>query len=405
MNKTNIFIVAIIFFSYFSLLIGFYLNEDGSGTPLSGDFRDTWPYVVELTKEIFIDPTPWTLHFPMHYFLLSRLYLIVEDINIVRFLFFIVALITPFLFFTCLKEYLRKSDKIAITFISLTLLFTPSFRYSAIWANDQITFYILVFLGTFFYLRSKKSNIIPAKDINIYLYLVCFAAACYSRQFYSLLYALFLINILINYGTKTFIYFSSISAVLAMPGLAFVLKYPQIFGNLVFSGNIFNTLFGNISAILIYTFPIFFLNFYLIKQIEKKIFIFKLMISIIFFTLIYFLSDTNLMNMNGGLFFFFSKKIFGNLLPFYVSFILSFFIILCLFKGRDFLILIIIILMIAGIIVLPKYLEPLILIFFFLYSSSEYKYIFLYKPKISFLLFGYYVIYYAVSVSDFLYLF
>jgi hypothetical protein len=405
MNKKYIYIIAIIFFSYLSLLVGFYLNEDGSGTPLSGDFRDTWPYVIELTKEVLIDPTPWTLHFPLHYFLLSKLYLIVEDINKVRLIFCIISLITPFLFYICLKGNFKNSDKLAITFISLTLLFTPSFRYSAIWANDQITFYIFVFFGTFFFLKAKKSNKIPIKNIYIYFYLISFAAACYTRQFYSLIYGLFLIDILIKYGSKTFIYFSILSFVFAIPGFVFLLEYPQLFGNLVFSGNIFNTLFGNISAVLIYTFPFFIFNFELIKKIEKKYFISRLIISIIIFTLVYFLSDTAFMDMNGGLLFFFSKRIFDNLLPFYVSFILSFFIILCLFKEKDFLIFMIIILMIAGIIVLPKYLEPLILIFFFLYSSSEYKYVFLYKPKISFLLFGYYIIYYAVSISDFMYLF
>ena len=146
------------------------------------------------------------------------------------------------------------------------------------------------------------------------------------------------------------------------------------------------------------------MNFELIKKIEIKYFFLRLIISIVIFTLVYFLSDTSLMNMNGGLLFFFSKRIFDNLLPFYISFIISFFIVLCLFKGKDLLIFMVIILMIAGIIVLPKYLEPLILIFFFLYSSSEYKYVFLSKPMISFFLFAYYIIYYAVSISDFMYL-
>ena len=405
MNKKNICIITTIFFSYLSILVGFYLNEDGSGTPLSGDFRDTWPYVIELTKEILIDPTPWTLHFPLHYYLLSKLYLIVEDINKVRMMFCIISMITPFLFYICLKENHKNSDKLAITFISLTLLFTPSFRYSAIWANDQITFYIFVFFGTFFFLKAKKNNKISTKNIYIYLYLICFAAACYSRQFYAAIYGLFLIDILIKYGNKTFIYFSALSFIFAIPGLVFLLEYPQLFGNLVFSGNIFNTIFGNISAVLIYTFPIFFLNFELIKKIEIKYFFLRLIISVVIFTLVYFLSNTTFMNMNGGLLFFFSKRIFDNLLPFYISFILSFFIILCLFKGKDLLIFMIIILMIAGIIVLPKYLEPLILIFFFLYSSSEYKYVFLSKPKISFFLFAYYIIYYAVSITDFMYLF
>ena len=40
-------------FSFATLLIGFFFNEDGTGTALSGDFRDTMPYVLELKKNIF----------------------------------------------------------------------------------------------------------------------------------------------------------------------------------------------------------------------------------------------------------------------------------------------------------------------------------------------------------------
>ena len=61
----------IFYFSALTLLIGFYYNEDGTGLALSGDFRDTLPYVVELKKNLFVDPTPWTLHFPLHYILFS----------------------------------------------------------------------------------------------------------------------------------------------------------------------------------------------------------------------------------------------------------------------------------------------------------------------------------------------
>ena len=74
-------------FSFATLLIGFFFNEDGSGTALSGDFRDTMPYVLELKKNIFIDPTPWTLHFPLHYILFAKIDLFLNNIYFTRFFF------------------------------------------------------------------------------------------------------------------------------------------------------------------------------------------------------------------------------------------------------------------------------------------------------------------------------
>lgn len=403
MNKTNFYIFFLSIFSVTSLLLGFYLNEDGSGNPLSGDFFDTWPYVLELTKNFFIDPSPWTLHFPLHYFLLSKLFLLLQDSFGVRLLFCIFSIITPYLFFICLKKYNKNANLLSIVLLSLTLLFTPSFRYSAIWANDQITFYIFVFIGTYFFIKTERTNKNSLYNTDVYLYLFFFALACYSRQFYAVLYALFILNIYQKYSFKNCIIFSIFSILLAIPGLLFLFKYQVLYEKLVFSGNIANTIFGNVSAILIYTFPLFFLNFKIIKEIGFKQLCINIIISLFVFLLIFIFSNTNSMGMNGGLIFFFSKKIFNNLIFFYISFILSVFILLNMFKLNDLFIILVIILMTSGIIVLPKYFEPLILVFFLLYSSSEYKNIFYNQLHSSFILYLYYIIYYIIAVSDIMY--
>ena len=57
----------------FLLFVGFYFNIDGYGTALSGDFRDTWPYVLKLKENFFFNPREWTLHLPLHYYILSKL--------------------------------------------------------------------------------------------------------------------------------------------------------------------------------------------------------------------------------------------------------------------------------------------------------------------------------------------
>ena len=139
------------FFFYFLgiiiFTISFLFDVDGSGNALSGDFRDTWPYVLEINKNFFTDPSEWTLHFPLHYFLIAKLYLIFEDKYIVRLIFGIVSLIIPYLFYLCLKEKFKKNINL-LFIISSLIFFTPSYIYSGVWANDNNLSYIFILFGT-----------------------------------------------------------------------------------------------------------------------------------------------------------------------------------------------------------------------------------------------------------------
>lgn len=130
--------------SFFSLVIGFFFNEDGTGMPLSGDFRDTLPYVNELKKNLFIDPSPWTVHFPLHYIFISWLDLILNNIYVTRLIFCLLSASVPLVFYLCLKTKF-KNNKNNLLILSSIVFLTPSFRYSAIWANDH------VFASFFFY--------------------------------------------------------------------------------------------------------------------------------------------------------------------------------------------------------------------------------------------------------------
>ena len=80
-------------FGIIVFFLSFYLNIDGSGNALSGDFRDTWPYILEINKNFWTDPSEWTLHFPLHYFLIAKLYLLLENKDHVRLIFGILSLI------------------------------------------------------------------------------------------------------------------------------------------------------------------------------------------------------------------------------------------------------------------------------------------------------------------------
>ena len=56
--------------SFLTLLLGFFMAEDGTGKGLSQDFYGTWEFVEALKYDFFADPHGITVHFPLHYFFL-----------------------------------------------------------------------------------------------------------------------------------------------------------------------------------------------------------------------------------------------------------------------------------------------------------------------------------------------
>ena len=400
-KKIHLSNLIIYFLCSLSLVLSFYFNEDGSFSPLSGDFRDTWPYVLKLKENILSNPEGYTVHYPLHYYLLSRVSFIFNDPTNVRIVFFIISIFIPFLFFIALSEKYNEKDKNILFVISLTIFFIPAYRYSAIWANDRITTDIFILLGSYFFFNFQNSKVISTK--YLYISFLFFALACYSRQFYTVYYAIFLIYILKKNSFKNFINLLLYSSLLSLPGFYLLCINPSLFGDLKFSGNIFNTLLGNVSSLFVYTLPIIIINFLFQDRIIfniKKILIY-LFIALAIFIASYTNHDLSSMGRNGGVFFILSNLIFKNYLLFYLIFIINFIFILTIFENYlDKIIVFSFVFIFSGIMVTQNLFEPLFFLFFFLFSQSKFKNIFLERKKASFALMIYYIIYYLVAVTD-----
>ena len=66
------FSTIIFLLSYFTLIISFFLNEDGTGRGTSGDFEVTYGFILALQDNLLADPKDWTLvHTPLHFIILS----------------------------------------------------------------------------------------------------------------------------------------------------------------------------------------------------------------------------------------------------------------------------------------------------------------------------------------------
>ena len=399
----------IFIFSFFTLLIGFFFNEDGSGLALSGDFRDTMPYVLELKKNIFIDPTPWTLHFPLHYILFAKADLIINNIYFTRFFFCFLSILVPILFYYCLKLRFNNSNKNILLILSSIIFFTPGFRYSAIWANDHIFGFIFFLLSIFFFYKWLNDSEIIKKRNFFYIFLNIFflAICCYSRQYYVVFFFLFLYIYFRDLNLNQFIIVIFITFFLSLPGLFILYKFPGLFTQLSFTNNLYNNLFGNFSAMLVYVFPIFFLN--LSKKFNeninlKKIIFFFLLSLFLFFIFLKKLNYQDTLSL--GAFFVISKNIFGNYFLFYFTVILGFLLTMILIQNRiDFFIIFIIIFTFSGSVVIQKYFEPLFYFIFFLVMKSNFINIFLNNFNAAFLMLVFYIFYYLVTISDILYKF
>ena len=149
----------IIFFSILSLFVGFYFNEDSSGSGgYIADFNYTWKYVEVLKDKIFVLGTQWTVHTPLHYILLSKINLIIESQNTVRIVYCLISLIIPFLFYKCLSIKYTGLNFFTKSILTSIIFILPAYRSSAIWANSHGTALIFFLLFLLYFLKWEKSD-------------------------------------------------------------------------------------------------------------------------------------------------------------------------------------------------------------------------------------------------------
>ena len=147
MTQKNTLGVIIFLFSYISLIISFFFNEDGSGGGAAGDFDITYGFVLSLKENILSNPKDWTVvHTPLHYIFLSFFTNFIEDTYYLRLFFCSLTFLIPLFFYKTLLLKFRNIDNNAALIISSSIFFLPAFRYTSIWANDLITSIFFYFI-------------------------------------------------------------------------------------------------------------------------------------------------------------------------------------------------------------------------------------------------------------------
>ena len=365
MKKTSIEIFSIITFLVFasSLFIGFYLNETISGSGSKSDFYYTWNYVLQLQENILSDPYEWTVHTPLHYIILSKLNLIFNNQELVRFLTCTSAMLVPYLFYINLKLRFPKIEKKTLFIFSLSIYLYPSFRYSAIWANDHITGLIFFLLSIYFYFKWIE---IKSSSLNRHLVLSTFslALAVYTRQYYALIFVYFLFIFFQKLKFSEFLKISFLIFIFSLPGFWLIFNFPSLLKT-TYTTKFHNTLLINFSILSFYFLP-FFLVFYLNMKknflFDKK-YRYSLLVALtstIFLIVIGFDYFT-ISNAGGGFFLKISYIFFNNPYFFYLTSLFGLFCItvISIEDKKNIIMFLLLIFGFSGFVIYQKYFEPI----------------------------------------------
>ena len=391
--------------SIFLLFLSFYFNEDGTGGGARGDFEVTYGFILALQENLLADPKDWTLvHTPLHFFILSFVTRLISNTDILRLFFCIFSLSLPLLFFSSLL--ISKTENVLrsnVLILSTIILFIPSFRYTSIWANNLITSLFFFILSIYFFKKweENKKNFIDKNSLFQIIFLVL---ATYTRQYFAVFFLYFLFKYYLIFDFKEFIKIFLLCVLSSLPVLYYTYLFPELLTGQHISLKAINYfLLGNLSIMSITIFPIIMINM-IYGNIEFKKTILPILVSFLTI-LILSLNFEPVSCQGGGVNFMISQKLFSNHIYFYfTSFITLFsFIYIIIEKKENFIILMILTFMFFSMQVYQRYYEPMFFIIFFTLIKTNLIDIFLKKFSASLYLLLYFVVYYILTMSDFIY--
>jgi len=202
MNRklNNIFIkkfrlLTFIFF-YFSILIGFFLDENailGAKVDFLYHLKTLVAFDENLNYalsnyHIIDSPTRISPVFLLYLFYLKNFFV---NIDLMRFISLNIYLISPFIFYNCLKLRFEKINKNYLFFFSLILFVSASFRGNSIWPESSMLGLLFFLISILFFLKFEKRKYLLYAISNV----IFLSVAAYIRPSYSLFAIFFFYNV------------------------------------------------------------------------------------------------------------------------------------------------------------------------------------------------------------------
>ncbi len=357
---------------YFSLLIGFYYNEDSTGGALI-DYFGQKPISINFSNDFlntFLNyDEEATRHSPVLIILLSFLEKFQVNDLLIRLINLHICLILPIIFYKCLEIKFYNIDKRYLILLSGLIFLSPTFRSLSIWPDSRIWGVLFFCFSIYYFLLYKRH-----KNFSNCIYVVIFYSI---SSYFSPNFSVFSIYFMFYFFKEL-----NIKAIVKLLILNFFLSFPAFYYifvldiNFMFSAtgvpggagdadnNIFNKILIISSIIIFYMIP-----FLISKSINikfKNINTINLIFLLILFCISLYFFNYKFEYTGGGIFFKISNFIFENNLFFFVFVIFSLIFNYLIFSSsiNNLLIILLLILSNPQLTIYHKYYDPFLLILF-----------------------------------------
>ena len=357
---------------YFSLLIGFFYNEDSTGGALI-DYFGQKPISINFSNDFlntFLNyDEEATRHSPVLIILLSFLEKFQVNDLLIRLINLHICLILPIIFYKCLEIKFYNIDKRYLILLSGLIFLSPTFRSLSIWPDSRIWGVLFFCFSIYYFLLYKRH-----KNFSNCIYVVIFYSI---SSYFSPNFSVFSIYFMFYFFKEL-----NIKAIVKLLILNFFLSFPAFYYiffldiNFMFSAtgvpggagdadnNIFNKILIISSIIIFYMIP-----FLISKSINikfKNINTINLIFLLILFCISLYFFNYKFEYTGGGIFFKISNFIFENNLFFFVFVIFSLIFNYLIFSSsiNNLLIILLLILSNPQLTIYHKYYDPFLLILF-----------------------------------------
>ncbi len=373
--KSNSFVILLFFFLYFSLIFGFYINENLNFGSYNDWIGTNYPPIKGFAsdfKKSFLNYEDFKhRHSPVYLIFLSFFYKLGFSGDLVRLLHLHLSLFLIYYFYKCLRLKFNKINNNYLLVLSFVIFLSPTFRSIAIWPDTRVIGLIFFTTAVYHFLKFQKNQILIHFWLSIILLIIC----SYISPNFSLFIIFFYFYFLRSVKLFTLISSSIFCLICSLPAFyyLFVLDVNFLIANTPAGGagasaldfNLSNKIMIISSIILFHLIPFIFNKdfFEKIKEFVKKYAFFL----ILFFFLNLYFFDYTLSFTGGGFFFQVSNIFFNNNILFFIFSFLSIVIIFYTGKIDKNNILLFFLLIISNIqnTIYHKYYDPLILIMFF----------------------------------------
>ena len=148
--------IVILYSLYFSLLVGFYFDENSTGGAIldyANQKRVSTLFATDFFETFINFDTFATRHSPVLIIFLSFFEKLNFSDSAIRLIYLHMNLMLPIVFYYCLKIKFKNFDeKIFLLLVSL-LFFSPTFRSLLIWPDSRILGVLLFTIGIFFFFK------------------------------------------------------------------------------------------------------------------------------------------------------------------------------------------------------------------------------------------------------------